>query len=370
MTPRDPDGFAARIVAWQRTHGRHHLPWQRSDASGSLDAYRVWVSEVMLQQTQVQTVLGYYERFMQRFPDVASLADAPIDDVLAHWSGLGYYARARWLHRTARVLVAEHGGRFPRGADAIAELPGIGRSTAAAIASLAHGERAAILDGNVKRVLARVLAFAGDLATPKALAALWREAEALLPDGPDMRAYTQGLMDLGATVCLPRAPRCDACPVAACCRARAEGDPARYPVKSRRLVRRARSSAWLDLRWQGRVFLVRRAASGIWSGLWSLPEFDRREALLEAAAAWPGHPSAEAWPAFTHVLTHLDWQLVPVRWQLPDATPPDAAGAITAAWPTGAWFTPDEALDLGLPSPLRQRLAADARALQAAVGGG
>ena len=359
--------FAARVVAWQRTHGRHHLPWQRTDATGRLDAYRVWVSEVMLQQTQVQTVLGYYERFLQRFPDVQALADAPLDDVLALWSGLGYYARARWLHRTAQVVAADHGGRFPRGAAAIAGLPGIGRSTAAAIAALAQDERAAILDGNVKRVLARVLAFEGDLAVPKVLGGLWTQAEALLPPGADMRPYTQGLMDLGATVCLPRAPLCAACPVATLCRARAAGDPARYPVKSRRLVRRSRSSVWLDLRCKDRVFLVRRAATGIWAGLWSLPEFDSREALLDVVSGWPGREAADAWPAFTHVLTHLDWRLTPVRWRLPDEPAREALDAVAEAWPSGRWCTLGEALALGLPSPLRQRLAVEAQPL---LGGG
>ncbi len=352
-----PAGFAGRVVAWQRTQGRHHLPWQRADAIGALDAYRVWVSEVMLQQTQVQTVLGYYERFMARFPDVQALAAAPLDDVLAHWSGLGYYARARMLHRAAQQVVADHGGRFPRDAAAIARLPGIGRSTAAAIASLAHGERAAIRDGNVKRVLA----FAADLALPKALNALWQEAEALLPaDAADMRAYTQGLMDLGATVCLQRSPHCLICPVRDLCRAAAEGDSARYPVKSRRLVRTARESLWLDLRWKGRIFLVQRPATGIWAGLWSLPEFDTRAAFDAVGATWPGQESpASAWPAFTHVLTHLDWRLVPVRWELAARTSAARVASLTSAWPNGAWYTPDEALALGLPSPLRKRLAAE-----------
>src|SRR5436190_18768646 len=192
--------FADRVIAWQRTHGRHTLPWQNTR-----DPYRVWLSEIMLQQTQVATVLGYYERFLQRFPDVHALAAASIDDVFALWSGLGYYSRARNLHRCAQKVVAEHGGRFPPTSAALAELPGIGRSTAAAIAAFCFGERVAILDGNVKRVLTRVLAFDGDLAEARAERELWTEATALLPLH-DIAAYTQGLMDLGATVCAARAP--------------------------------------------------------------------------------------------------------------------------------------------------------------------
>ena len=341
-------GFARRIVDWQRDHGRHGLPWQGKDP------YRVWLSEVMLQQTQVATVLAYFERFVARFPDVRALAAASLDDVLALWSGLGYYGRARNLHRAAQVIVAEHGGEFPRSSEALAALPGIGRSTAAAIAAFSFGERVAILDGNVKRVLTRVLAFAGDLAEAGAERELWGAATGLLP-ARGIEAYTQGLMDLGATICVARAPRCLLCPVHGLCAAAKAGTQERYPVKSRRGVRSRRDNAWLELRWRDKVWLLQRPARGVWAGLWSLPEFDSLVALQAATAGWPGR--GEAMPAFVHVLTHFDWHLQPLRWTLPAATSAREVARLTAAWPEGRWFAIDEALALGLPAPLRKRLA-------------
>ncbi len=217
---------AARVVRWHRRAGRRGLPWQ-----GVRDPYRVWLSEVMLQQTQVATALAYYERFVERYPDVAALAAAPLDDVLASWSGLGYYSRARHLHRCAQTIVGEYGGSFPRSSAELARLPGIGRSTAAAIAAFCFDERAAILDGNVKRVLARHLGFEADLANASAQRELWAHAESLLPAAAQMARYTQGLMDLGALVCLPRQPRCEACPLAATCVARRSGRTAELPLK-------------------------------------------------------------------------------------------------------------------------------------------
>jgi len=342
-------GFAGRIVDWQREHGRHDLPWQVRDP------YRVWLSEVMLQQTQVATVLAYFERFVARFPDVRALAAASLDDVLALWSGLGYYGRARNLHRAAQAIVAEHGGEFPRTAEALATLPGIGRSTAAAIAAFSFGERVAILDGNVKRVLARVLAFAGDLAEAGAERELWRSATGLLPES-GIEAYTQGLMDLGATICVARAPRCLLCPVRDVCAAATTGTQERYPVKSRRSVRGRRDNAWLELRWKDRVFLVQRPSQGVWAGLWSLPELDSLDALHAVTTGWPGE--GEARPAFVHVLTHFDWHLQPLRWTLPASASARRVATVTAPWPDGRWFSLDEALALGLPAPLRKRLAA------------
>ena len=348
-TPQDR--FAAPLVAWQRTHGRHTLPWQRTR-----DPYRVWLSEIMLQQTQVATVLGYYERFLQRFPDVAVLAAASQDEVLALWSGLGYYSRARNLHACARAVVSEHGGVFPRSSELLQTLPGIGRSTAAAIAAFCFGERVAILDGNVKRVLTRFLGFDGDLAEARQERRLWDEATRQLPhDG--IEAYTQGLMDLGATLCLARSPSCLLCPVQAHCVALREGAPERYPVKTRKLKRGQRSNAWLWLQWGERLWLVQRPDSGVWAGLWSLPEFDTPEALDAAARDWPGTPFGL--PRFTHVLTHLDWTLQPVRWTLPPATTARAAAQVTGglgAGSAGRWVTLEEALAMGLPAPLRKLL--------------
>jgi A/G-specific adenine glycosylase len=344
-----PDAFAERIVAWQRTHGRHDLPWQRPR-----EPYRVWLSEVMLQQTQVATVRAYFDRFVARFTDVRALAAASQDDVLALWSGLGYYGRARHLHRCAQVIVAEHGGEFPRTSKALVELPGIGRSTAAAIAAFCFGERVAILDGNVKRVLARVLAFEGDLAEAGAERELWEAATALLPS-TGIEAYTQGLMDLGATVCLARSPRCLLCPAVDLCAAAKTGMQERYPVKTRRGVRGRRENVWLELRWRDQVWLVQRPGSGVWAGLWSWPEFESMPTLDVATRDWPGQ--GEAGPSFTHVLTHFDWLLQPVRWTFPARTSARALATLLAAWPTGRWFDLDAALALGLPAPLRKRLA-------------
>ncbi len=352
-TPAAEATFGQRIVDWQQTHGRHHLPWQRQGADAKRDPYRVWLSEVMLQQTQVATALPYFERFLARFPDVASLAAAPLDAVLAQWSGLGYYSRARNLHAAAQRMVVEHGGRFPTTSESLATLPGVGRSTAAAIAAFSFGERVAILDGNVKRVLARVLAFDADLTRPAAVAALWDQATSLLPER-DIGAYTQGLMDLGATVCLPRSPRCPICPVRDRCQAAASGTQDRYPVKTRRALRSVRETVWLDLRWRDRVLLVQRDPSGIWAGLWSLPEFEGIAALEAVSAGWPGRTDVE--PPFVHVLTHLDWRLQPVRHVLAARTSARVADAIAATWPRGRWFGVDEALALGLPAPLRKRL--------------
>lgn len=343
-----PRGFAATLIAWQRTHGRNTLPWQNTR-----DPYRVWLSEIMLQQTQVATVLGYYERFLQRFPDVAALAAAPLDDVFALWSGLGYYSRARNLHRCAQAVVADHGGRFPAGSGALMSLPGIGRSTAAAIAAFCFGERVAILDGNVKRVLTRVLAFDGDLAEAKHERALWLEATRLLPER-DIERYTQGLMDLGATLCTQRAPSCLLCPVRAGCAALTAGTPARYPVKTRKLKRGTREHVWLWLQCRDRIWLVQRPETGVWAGLWSLPEFDSQAAFDAVCAAWPGH--GEHLPTFTHTLTHLDWTLHPVRWSLPARAAGAAVARITTTWPDGRWFSLDDALAAGLPAPLRKLL--------------
>ena len=351
--PRPPapgSDFSGRVIRWQQQHGRHHLPWH-----GSRDPYRVWLSEVMLQQTQVATVILYYARFLARFPDVETLAAAPLDDVFALWSGLGYYSRARNLHRCAQAVVGEHGGRFPRSSLHLATLPGIGRSTAAAIAAFCFGERAAILDGNVKRVLTRALGFAGDLALAAEERALWQAAADLLPER-DVERYTQGLMDLGATVCLARRPLCAACPLADDCVARHDGTPEAYPVKTRKLKRGRRRHALLWLEHRGRSWLTRRADAGVWAGLWSLPEFDDPVALEALLSGWPG--SGDWLPAIEHALTHFDWTLQPLRWTLPTRLGAARLEALLAGLPAGRWVTPAEALSMGLPAPLRKLLAA------------
>lgn len=342
--------LAAQVVRWQAAHGRNHLPWQNTR-----DAYRVWLSEIMLQQTQVATVLEYYTRFLARFPDVRQLAAAPQDEVLALWSGLGYYSRARNLHRCAQIVVHQHGGEFPRTVDELAALPGIGRSTAGAIAAFCFGVRAPILDANVRRVLTRVLGFGADLAEAKNERALWQQAEALLPQqdlSHAMSRYTQGLMDLGAGICLPRNPNCLLCPLQEACVARRDGNPQDYPVRTRKLKRSAQAW-WLLLRQdgEGRLWLERRPPTGIWAGLYCPPVYDSRATLDEALQL---HASCDArdLPAFTHVLTHRDLHLHPVLAR--DATPrPDAH----CAEQQSGWFAPAQWPALGLPAPVRKLLA-------------
>jgi A/G-specific adenine glycosylase len=339
-------GLADRVVGWQQTHGRSGLPWQ-----GIRDPYRVWLSEIMLQQTQVSVVLDYYARFLQRFPNVVALAAAGDDEVMAMWSGLGYYSRARNLHNCARHVVANHGGEFPRSAAELATLPGIGRSTAAAIASFCFGERVAILDGNVKRVLTRVLGFDKDLAQAASERELWASAESLLPVpgcAESMPAYTQGLMDLGATVCLQRSPQCLLCPVSDPCVARGQGRAQDYPVKSRKLKRSAQS-LWL-LHAQspdGSVWLEKRPSTGIWAGLYCLPVFESRDELA-AAVPQTARAGLRDDPAFLHVLTHKDLYLHPVGAQLKSSAPRKEAGA---------WFDPAQWPALGLPAPIRKLLS-------------
>ncbi|MDM0025788.1 A/G-specific adenine glycosylase [Variovorax saccharolyticus] len=338
-------GFAERIVAWQRTHGRSELPWQNTR-----DPYRVWLSEVMLQQTQVSTVLDYFARFLARFPSVADLAAGTEDEVLGLWSGLGYYSRARNMHRCAQDVVARFGGEFPRTAADLQTLPGIGRSTAAAIAAFCFGERVAILDGNVKRVLTRLLAFDGDLSSAAQERLLWNEATVLLPPAEDRLAiagYTQGLMDLGATVCLPRKPSCMICPVSDLCAGRRQGAPENYPVKTRKL-RRTSQSLWMLLARdpQGRVWLEKRPSRGIWAGLYCLPVFESREALMQALPAGD-RADARDEAGFLHVLTHKDLHLHPVAIER-------GIGPLAEA---GGWFAVADWTALGLPAPVRKLLS-------------
>jgi A/G-specific adenine glycosylase len=336
--------IASRVVMWQKASGRNDLPWQNTR-----DPYRVWLSEIMLQQTQVATVRDYFARFLQRFPNVATLAAAPLDEVLGLWSGLGYYSRARHLHLCAVQVMEKHDGSFPISAQLLQTLPGIGPSTAAAIAALCFAERVAILDGNVRRVLTRVLGFDGDLSLAARERELWSLASQLLPRrdlSETMPRYTQGLMDLGATVC-KGSPACEICPLAQLCVARRLGQMQRYPVKTRK-VRRSAQSIWLLLARtaDGRIWLSRRPSPGVWGGLYCFALFDDRESLR---AALPGRYCAalHEMPALTHVLTHKDLYLHPVQVVLPESVRPSSEGAWIAApdWPA-----------LGLPAPVRKLL--------------
>jgi A/G-specific adenine glycosylase len=341
------EGVADAVIRWQKLHGRQHLPWQHTR-----DPYRVWLSEIMLQQTQVSTVLDYYQRFLARFPDVRSLAAADLDEVLSAWSGLGYYSRARNMHRCALEVVAHHGGEFPRSAAQLQALPGIGRSTAAAIAAFCFSERVAILDGNVKRVLSRVLAFDADLAVPANTNLLWDQATDLLPHTAledAMSRYTQGLMDLGATVCARRDPACTDCPLGSMCRAKRFGNPNDYPVKSRKL-KRSSVSLWLlhATTQDAAVWLEKRPTPGVWAGLYCLPVFESRQALEIRVPARYRRYLEDSLP-FLHVLTHRDLHLHRVQVTLPGG---DLGGE------SGAWFTACSWSALGLPAPIRKLLNA------------
>ncbi|QUP55010.1 A/G-specific adenine glycosylase [Ralstonia syzygii] len=313
--PPLPEDFAVRVIAWQRRHGRHHLPWQNTG-----DAYRVWLSEIMLQQTQVSAVLGYYARFVERFPTVQALAAAPADDVMAAWAGLGYYTRARNLHRCAQIVVAEHGGVFPRDPEALAALPGIGRSTAAAIAAFSYGVRAAILDGNVKRVFARVFGIDGFPGDKRVEETMWRIAETVLPPADGIQPYTQGLMDLGATVCTRGKPACltgeRACPLESLCEAHRTGRVMALPVPRPRKTIPERAATLVMAMHGAAVLLQRRPQRGIWGGLWSLPLVGDMDEALDAhpvvldraravAQAYGTVSSIELAGALTHTFTHF-----------------------------------------------------------------
>lgn len=337
--------FATRLVRWQREFGRHDLPWQ-----GSRDPYRIWVSEIMLQQTQVSAVVPYFMRFMARFPDVAALAAASEDDVLAHWSGLGYYARARNLHSAARVVMDAHGGVFPASAAALADLPGVGRSTAAAIAAFAFGERAAILDGNVKRVLARWSGARGWPGDPKVQAILWREAEGLLPD-VDIEAYTQGLMDLGSRICSRTKPACGACPLQDDCVARRDGLTEVLPAPRPRKSVPQRETGLLILARSGEVLLEKRASTGIWGGLWSFPELGIEEdpAAFGACRFGVRIGAIRRMPPVEHAFTHFRLTLRPWLATVESVAP-------TAAESGRRWLSVTDAAVAAVPAPIRKLL--------------
>lgn len=343
-----PDGFAQAVVEWQLVHGRHGLPWQNTR-----DPYRIWLSEIMLQQTQVTTVIGYYERFLQRFPTIQSLALAQQEDVMPYWAGLGYYARARNLHRCAQVICESWQGRFPDEAADINTLPGIGRSTAAAIAAFAYGQRSPIMDGNVKRVFTRYFGIEGNPATRAVEQQLWNTAEQALEAAPtdlDMKAYTQGLMDLGSTVCTRTRPSCQACPLMEGCYARHTGRQHELPTPKPRKRPAECNCSMLILESSGSVLLHQRPSSGIWGGLLSLPQFETRESLEVACANWglslrPTQKMAGLSHAFTHFKLHIEpWLVVS-----------DGEFVLEPA-PDHIWLPISDLPGAALPTPVRKLL--------------
>ena len=338
--------FAGRLIAWHARHGRHDLPWQHTT-----DAYRIWLSEIMLQQTQVTTVIPYYLRLLDRFPDIRALAAAPAEDVMTLWSGLGYYARARNLHACARAVVERHGGEFPRDPAAIADLPGIGRSTAAAIAAFAHGTRAAILDGNVKRVLARRFGIDGFPGEKKVENQLWQLAESLLPsDG--IERYTQALMDLGATVCTRRKPVCARCPLHGDCIAFAQDRVGELPGPRPKRAIPKRIARYLILQHDNRVLFEQRPPSGIWGGLLCLPELSDGDEPHQVARQRYACTvdSAEALPPLTHGFTHFTLILRPLACRVTRIEP-------HAAQPGRRWLALDALDRAALPAPIRKLLS-------------
>ena len=337
--------FSDRVLAWYDQHGRKDLPWQRSDA------YGIWVSEIMLQQTQVQTVIPYFERFMRSFPDVVVLANAPLDEVLVHWSGLGYYARARNLHKAAQIVRDEHDGEFPENIDLVEALPGIGRSTAGAILSLAFGQRQAILDGNVKRVLARHGAVAGWPGKTAVLNELWSIAERHTPQRR-VDAYTQAIMDLGATICTRSKPHCDTCPIAVNCAARMNAEIDAYPGRKPKKEKPLRQTTMVMAVSDQAVFMERRPPIGIWGGLWSLPEMNG-----DAVGGWcervtnGSRVDIEPWATLRHSFSHYDLDIHPVVVRV------DAVSRKVADGDDSTWYELGESLPGGIAAPVQKLIS-------------
>ncbi len=352
----DP-GFSAAVISWQKQHGRHRLPWQNTR-----DAYRIWLSEIMLQQTQVSAVIPYYLRFLEHFPDVGSLAAAPAEEVMALWSGLGYYSRARNLHQCAQRICTDYGGVFPADPELLAQLPGIGRSTAAAISAFAYGTRAAILDGNVKRVFCRIFGIEGYPGEKRIEQHLWRHAEALLPER-DVEAYTQGLMDLGATVCTRNSPACASCPMLPRCSAAATDRVKLLPFRKTRKAIPEKHAAMLVVIDRGQVLLEQRPATGIWGGLLSLPELagsllehevpydekDRDRAISNAIARFGTVDSCKPLKPLIHGFTHFKLHMAPFRISL--ASRLDFAGQNSHVWYDAAKLP-----RAPLPAPIKKLL--------------
>ena len=353
--------FSADLIGWQKTHGRHSLPWQNTH-----DAYRIWLSEIMLQQTQVAAVIPYYLKFLQRFPTIGALAAAPAEEVMAHWSGLGYYSRARNLHRCAQQVVAQHGSVFPPDPAMLAELPGIGRSTAAAITAFSYGTRAAILDGNVKRVFARVFGIDSYPGEKKTEDLLWRRAVALLPQS-ELQSYTQGLMDLGATLCTRSKPACVRCPLALRCVALATGRVAELPIRKPKKAMPQKYAVMLVVTEGEQVMLEQRPDHGIWGGLLSLPELDgftdsvpeavdvtavrqlHETAIRRNLASLGEVDSCEQLQPFSHGFTHFKLHVVPYRVRL--SRRQAAVGELSPVWIDSARLA-----DAPLPAPVKKLL--------------
>ena len=342
MTP-----FASALLAWFDHHGRHDLPWQHPR-----DAYRVWLSEIMLQQTQVVTVIPYFQRFVTQLPTLRDLAAADEDTVLALWSGLGYYRRARFLHRAAQLCVEQHGGELPREFEALAALPGIGRSTAGAILAQAYGLRFPILDGNVKRVLTRYHGIAGHPSEREIEKQLWQHAETHTP-GERTADYTQAIMDLGATVCVRTRPLCAMCPMRSDCIAHRDNLTAQLPTPKPGKAIPTRSTTMVILRdTDGRVLLQRRSTYGVWSGLWSLPEADGTDDAWREAQRHARIDDAQALTSFVHVFSHYRLHIQPLLFD--GATP----AHVIADNADLRWCAISELSALGLPAPVRSLLMA------------
>ncbi|HEX2605297.1 MAG TPA: A/G-specific adenine glycosylase [Oxalicibacterium sp.] len=347
---RDP-AFAQDVIGWQKQHGRHALPWQNTR-----DAYRVWLSEIMLQQTQVAAVIPYYERFLLRFSTVQALAGAPIEDVMAHWSGLGYYSRARNLHKCAQAVVAQYGGVFPSDPLLLEQLPGIGRSTAAAIAAFSYGTRAAIMDGNVKRVFARVFGIDRYPGERQVEEAMWLRAVALLPE-QGIESYTQGLMDLGATLCTRSRPDCHRCPLAQRCVAYATGRTDELPVRKPKKAVPEKRTAMLVVTDGEQVLLQQRPDTGIWGGLLSLPEMGMttdgvaEDALHAAIASYGTASSVERLPLLSHTFTHFKLHITPYQIRL-------ASRQQRVTEDDHVWYASHALRDAPLPAPIKKLLLA------------
>ena len=348
----DPS-FAKTLIQWQQQHGRHQLPWQQTR-----DAYRIWLSEIMLQQTQVATVIPYYARFLQRFPTIFSLSEAPVEDVMAHWSGLGYYTRARNLHRCAQRVVADYQGIFPVDVEQLGDLPGIGPSTAAAISAFAYGTRAAILDGNVKRVFCRVFGVEGFPGTALVEKQLWQLAAALLPT-ESIEAYTQGLMDLGATVCTRSRAQCNACPLELRCQARATNRVGELPVRKPKKAVPEKFTVMLVVEHQQAILFEQRPPSGIWGGLLSLPEVSRlittkphhitRAELDHMLTEFGEVESMGLMPEFTHAFSHYKLTVLPVQVTMKKIF-------MLAAQRAYCWLPADKLSQAALPAPIKKLL--------------